>query len=310
MRFGANLPTMSIAGEQHSLERLLTFVETAEDLGYSALGIPDHLVYPMIDPLTAAAAVLPKMRRMELVTSVVLAVVRGPVATAKALTALDILSGGRVTAGIGPGSSPVDYTAVGIPWEERWRRVDECMQAMRAMMTPGAEPFVGDFYSTEGFELRPAPPRETGIPLWFGTWGSDAGLRRVVKYADGWLASASHTDPATFGEAWERIKHGLAEADRDAARFPNSISTMYLCITESEAEAERAIERIAVSAHRPVESLREILPVGPPEHCAAVLNAYAKAGAQRVFVHPVGEPLEQIRLFMERVVPLVDAAER
>lgn len=305
MQYGANLPTGAIAGEQHSLERLLTFVETAEELGYSALGIPDHLVYPMIDPLTAAAAVLPKIQRMELVTSVVLAVVRGPVATAKALTALDILSGGRVTAGIGPGSSPVDYLAVGIPWEERWKRVDECMQAMRAMLSPGAEPFVGEFYTTEGFELLPVPPRENGIPLWYGSWGSDAGLRRVVGYADGWLASASHTDPTTFGEAWKRIEQGLEEAGRDASQFPNSISTMYLRITDSEAEAERALERVAVSAHQPADSLRQTLAIGPPEHCAAVLNAYAEAGAQRVFVHPVDEPLEQIRLFMENVVPLV-----
>ena len=82
---------------------------------------------------------------------------------------------------------------------------------------------------------------------------------------------------------------------------------MYLRITDSEAEAERALERVAVSAHQPADSLRQTLAIGPPEHCAAVRNAYAEAGAQRVFVHPVDEPLEQIQLFMENVVPLVAA---
>jgi alkanesulfonate monooxygenase SsuD/methylene tetrahydromethanopterin reductase-like flavin-dependent oxidoreductase (luciferase family) len=305
VRFGAHLPVGVIEGEQHTLERFLTYVEAAAALGYSSLAIADHLTNAMIDPLTALAAVLPKTQRMELITSVALPVLRGPVPTAKALTALDILSGGRLTAGVGPGSSAADYLAVGIPYEERWKRMDECMQALRALLTPGAAPFTGEFYTTEGLDLLPPPPRRTGIPLWFGTWGSDAGLRRVVKHSDGWLASAFNIDPTRFGVAWDKIKRGLAEAGRDAEHFPNAVSTMFVYVTENKADAERALERAARALHRPIDSLRPLLAIGSPEHCAALFNAYAQAGAQQLFVNPMREPVEQLRLVMERVAPMV-----
>ena len=62
---------------------------------------------------------------MTIATTVCLPVIRGPVQTAKTLAALDVLSGGRLVVGIGAGSSPRDYAAVGIPFEERWPRFEE-----------------------------------------------------------------------------------------------------------------------------------------------------------------------------------------
>jgi alkanesulfonate monooxygenase SsuD/methylene tetrahydromethanopterin reductase-like flavin-dependent oxidoreductase (luciferase family) len=59
---------------------------------------------------------------------------------------------------------------------------------------------------------------------------------------------------------------------------------------------------------RPVEALRELaLPIGSPEDCAARISAYAEAGAERVFVWPLADELEQLEAFRENVVPLVAA---
>ena len=70
---------------------------------------------------------------MTLATTVALPVVRGPVALAKGLAAIDLLSGGRLVVGVGPGSSARDYAVVGVPFEERWKRLDEAVQALRAL---------------------------------------------------------------------------------------------------------------------------------------------------------------------------------
>jgi alkanesulfonate monooxygenase SsuD/methylene tetrahydromethanopterin reductase-like flavin-dependent oxidoreductase (luciferase family) len=69
---------------------------------------------------------------MKLVTTVALAALRGPVPLAKALAALDVLSGGRVIAGVGPGSSRADYDAVGVSFDQRWQRFDEALQPSSA----------------------------------------------------------------------------------------------------------------------------------------------------------------------------------
>ena len=88
---------------------------------------------------------------------------------------------------MGPGSSPEDYAAVGLDFSERWPRFDEAIGAVRALWRPDGAPFVGRFYSTEGLSLEPLPAQLHGPPIWVGSWGSDAGLRRVAVWPTaGW----------------------------------------------------------------------------------------------------------------------------
>jgi alkanesulfonate monooxygenase SsuD/methylene tetrahydromethanopterin reductase-like flavin-dependent oxidoreductase (luciferase family) len=61
--------------------------------------------------------------------------------------------------------------------------------------------FTGRFYSTDGISLEPRPTSVDGPPVWIGSWGSSAGLRRVARLGEGWLASAYNTTPALFAEA-------------------------------------------------------------------------------------------------------------
>ena len=68
--------------------------------------------------------------------------------------------------------------------------------------------------------LAPAPRREGGIPLWLGSWGSDAGLRRVARLGDGWFASAYNTTPEVFGVARESLAAELRARGSDPGGFP------------------------------------------------------------------------------------------
>jgi alkanesulfonate monooxygenase SsuD/methylene tetrahydromethanopterin reductase-like flavin-dependent oxidoreductase (luciferase family) len=138
VEFGVHLPLISSAGEQRSLDGLIAFTEAARDLGYTHLCVNDHLVFsrPWLDGPTALAAVLPHSGQMTLATTVAVPVLRGPAATAKILAAIDLLSGGRLVVGLGPGSSARDYELVGVPFEERWKRLDDAVQALRAYFLP------------------------------------------------------------------------------------------------------------------------------------------------------------------------------
>lgn len=100
-------------------------------------------------------------------------------------------------------------------------------------------PFTGQFYSTAGIDLRPRPAQAAGPPIWIASWGSEAGLRRVARLGDGWLASAYNTTPALFAEALTRLNGYLAGHGKDPEVFPNALATMWLYITENSSEADQ-----------------------------------------------------------------------
>jgi alkanesulfonate monooxygenase SsuD/methylene tetrahydromethanopterin reductase-like flavin-dependent oxidoreductase (luciferase family) len=306
--FGAHLPLMDFGGNPYTLDHLRAYTKTAAQLGFDALSVNDHMVFPVpwLDGPIALASVIEHSEKMTLATTVVLATVRGPVPVAKTLGAIDRLSGGRLVVAVGPGSSMQDYEAVGLDFSERWHRLDEAIGALRALWHPDGAPFVGRFYSTEGVSLEPLPAQPHGPPIWVGSWGSDAGLRRVGRLADGWLASAYNTTPDLFSDAWHGLRSKLADYGKASGSFPNALSTMWCYITDHRDEAERVLrERVVPTVHRPEDMLRERLPIGPPELFAEKLTAFAKAGVQRVFIWPVADEVHQLERFWNEVRPLV-----
>ena len=308
MDFGAHLPLMDFGGNPYTLDHLTAYTETAARLGFSALSANDHMVFsvPWLDGPTALAAVIGHSGTMTLATTVSLPVIRGPVPLAKTLAAIDRLSQGRLVVAVGPGSSQQDYDSVGVDFAERWARLDESIGALRALWRADAAPFVGRFYSTEGISLDPHPIRTEGPPIWLGSWGSAAGLRRTARLGDGWLASAYNTTPTLFAEAWSHLQGILPSHGKDPASFPNALATMWFYITDDRAEADRVMrERVVPTIHRPEEMLRERLPVGPAELFAEKLSAFARAGVQRVFLWPVADEAHQLELFWETVRPAI-----
>jgi alkanesulfonate monooxygenase SsuD/methylene tetrahydromethanopterin reductase-like flavin-dependent oxidoreductase (luciferase family) len=308
VEYGAHLPLMDFGGHPYTLDHLTDYARRAADLGFATLAANDHLVFaiPWLDGPTALAAVTGSSGSMTLATTVALPVVRGPVPLAKAIVAIDRLSGGRVVVGVGPGSSRLDHGAVGLDFEERWRRLDEAVQALRSLWRAGGEPFIGRYYSTAGIDMRPRPTRPSGPPIWIGSWGSDAGLRRTARLADGWLASAYNTTPAAFADAWTRLQDRLADEGRDAAAFPNALATMWFHITDDRVEADRIVtDRLVPAIGRPEAMLRERLPVGPAGAFAEKLHAFREAGVQQVLVWPVADEARQLELFCDQVVPRI-----
>jgi alkanesulfonate monooxygenase SsuD/methylene tetrahydromethanopterin reductase-like flavin-dependent oxidoreductase (luciferase family) len=306
--FGAHLPLMDFGAHPYTLEHLVAYTRTAAQYDFSVLAANDHLVFsvPWLDGPTALAAVLGHSGDMTLATTVALPVVRGPVPLAKTLASIDRLSDGRLIVAVGPGSSQQDYEAVGIDFEERWERLDEAVCALRALWQSDREPFAGRFYSTEGMTLEPRPARPDGPPVWIGSWGSEAGLRRVARLGDGWLASAYNTTPALFRGAKEYLDSQLLRHGKDPATYPNALGTMWFYLTEDRAEADRVMrERVVPTVHRPEAVLRERLPIGPAELFAEKLSEFERAGVQRIFIWPVADEARQLARFCEQVRPAV-----
>jgi alkanesulfonate monooxygenase SsuD/methylene tetrahydromethanopterin reductase-like flavin-dependent oxidoreductase (luciferase family) len=276
VELGVHLPLMQFGDDALSLPRLQATVDAARACGFSAVSANDHLVFqtPWLDGLAALASIAERSGGMTLATTIALPVIRGPVALAKALTALDVLSQGRVIAGVGPGSSERDYQAVGIPFEERWKRLDEAIVALRGLLAGGLEPRRGD------------------IPVWIGSWGSRAGLARVARLGDGWIASAYNTTPERFADARRVLPDG----------FPNALATMWTWVSKDRAEGDRVLRDVlAPILRRDPDELREQVCIGPAGHCAELLARYAEAGCERVFLWPLGDEARQIEAIADTV---------
>jgi alkanesulfonate monooxygenase SsuD/methylene tetrahydromethanopterin reductase-like flavin-dependent oxidoreductase (luciferase family) len=271
MEFGAHLPLIEFDGAPSTLADLRAYAGRAAALGYSWLCANDHLVFsrPWLDGPTALAATIDAAADMTIATTVALPVVRGAAPTAKTLAALHQLSGGRLVAGLGPGSSRDDYAMVGAAFDERWKLFARAVGEVRSLLGAGAP------------------------PIWLASWGSPAGMRRVARLGDGWLASGYNTTPARFRDGVAALPDG----------FPNAIATMWLHVTESRRAADKLIDDVlAPMLRRPAEAVRELsLPIGPPKLCAERISAYQQAGAERILVWPVGDELRQLELFREIV---------
>ena len=298
---------MRFGEQQLSRRRLEATVDAARDCGFAAVAANDHLVFqtPWLDGLTALASVIEHSGEMALATTVCLPVLRGPVPLAKALAAIDVLSEGRLVAGLGPGSSERDYRALGIPFEERWARFDEALVVLRALLRGERMPETPRFHPIPpDVELAPGPHGQDGIPLWVGSWGSPAGLARVARAGDGWLASAYNTSPERFAAARTDLAHRLEQRGRQPDGFPNALATMWTWVTETRAEGDRVLaDVLAPLLRRDPDQLGGQVCVGPAGHCAELLSRYAEAGCERVYLWPLGQEGRQLELMAAAVAP-------
>ena len=313
MEYGITIPRTEIAEQPDPLKYLTHFAESAAQMGCAYCVTGDRLESGLdaFNMLTAIAAVSGDMR---LVTSVLVLPPRGILVSAKQFAALDVLSGGRVIAGVGTGSMFRDYEVVGMNPDDMWPRFEEGVKAMRAYLTPGAQPFKGKFYDTTGVDLQPKPVQQPSLPIWIGSWGSNVGLRRVARLADGWLSSAGpgHQSPEQFAEDVKRLNAFLVEEGKDPATFPSAVSTMALFISEDADERARIggpgyVPRpegggVAQPPDRPSEDPHAHDMVGSRAACLDKVRRWQAAGIHALYLVPRGpDPLGQMRLFMDEV---------
>lgn len=303
MEFGVHLPLIDFGDGLLERHEFRSYVAAASDLGYATLAANDHLVWqrPWLDGPTTLTSLHAEAGDMALATSISLPAVRHPIVLGKWLTTLGCLTGNRIIAGLGPGSSSGDYAAVGVPFEDRWARFDEALRVVKAIVR-GDPPPTGAFYDVEEVRLDPLPA--TPPEVWFGSWGSDRRLRAMAQIADGWMASGYNTTPEGFAQARERLDGHLITCGRDPAVFPDLIATMWLCVTETRDEAEQVLQEVLAEVlRRDPHALATQLPVGPPDHCIDLLRSYAQAGAHQILLWPIRDPVHQLHRFHELVAP-------
>lgn len=299
-----HLPQVATSGGRPDVHRVRDVADAAHELGLAAVCANDHLAFhqPWLDGPTLLAAVADRTDGMDLATTVALPSLRGPVQLAAALSTLASLAPGRVVAGVGAGSSATDHALAGVPFEDRWPRFEESLAVLRGLVAGGPVP-AGWAGLLAGAEVA-APPEP--VPLWVASWGSPAGLRRVARWGDGWLASAYNTTPEAFADGRRRLAQERAR--RGHPDLPAALASMWTWVTDDPADAERVlVDVLAPLVRRDPAELRERVCVGTSEHCADLLRRYAAAGCTRVHVWPLGDEVGQLDRVVRDVLPRVHA---
>src|SRR5215813_4989691 len=231
MRFGFALPQV---GSAVGPEPLVTVAKRAEDLGFDSLWVLDRILWPInpqvpypigdgslpakyksvLDPLETLTFAAAHTRRIALGTSVLNLPWYTPVLLARRLTTLDILSGGRLRVGFGMGWSLDEYEAAGAPWEERGKRADEIIAALKTIWTTDPVEFQGKYYRIPKSFIELKPVQKPHPPIYMAAFTPSA-MKRVAKEANGWFPVG--VPLAAVPQMFEGIKGMAKEAGRDPA---------------------------------------------------------------------------------------------
>lgn len=216
---------------------------------------------PMPDPLEVLAHLAATTEQLVLGTCVVVAPLHSPAVLAKRAATLDLLSGGRFVLGLGIGWQREEYAAVGVPFERRGERLEECVGAMRALWTDDPATYEGRTVSFRDVHLTLRPT--TGqVPIVLGG-NSEPAIRRAGRLADGWF-------PYTIGP--EELARGAQVLRESAEAAGRSAGDIEITVWPGSADPKRELD-------------------------SAWLRRYLEAGATRIITRPrVTKPADLQRL--------------
>ncbi|MBI2868173.1 MAG: LLM class F420-dependent oxidoreductase [Chloroflexi bacterium] len=201
VKFGIRLPVvLEVDGgpweDQAGPDTLVRLSQQAEKLGYEYVSAADHVAVPKevlprigarwYEPFVTLAFIAATTTRIRLFTSIVVVPYRPPLPTAKAVSTLDHLSGGRLIFGAAAGYQEREFEALGVPFRQRGAITNEYLRAMKALWTQEVASFEGRFCRFRDVAIAPRSIQKPHPPIWIGG-DSQAALRRAVEIGDGWV---------------------------------------------------------------------------------------------------------------------------
>jgi len=348
-RFGVRV---TCAGPLSGADALLRSSVAADRLGFDTLWVHDYLVWNQLldsvhiscgsreaywdssarddyeplfmESLTNLAFLAGVTENIRLGLAVLCLPYREPLATAKQIANIDVLSNGRLELGVGQGAPlsthNVEFEVMGMSRGTKVRRTREMFEAMREVWTKDKASVDGEFYKFQEAEVYPKPVQKPYPPVWIGG-SAEKSLEMIADYADGWLSF--WITPEQFPAAIDDIKTRIAERGRDPEAFTVGTEIqVYLADTMEQARADVEPTMLAFEEgyagttghHQSEEERGDTLTaiwnsslVGSPDDVSGQIQAYLDAGCtafeMKFIYHSVDQLIEQWTRFQEEVAP-------
>lgn len=299
MRFSLTLRPDS--GDPVLAGDIAAFARLGESLGYHAVYITDHytITTPNLHSVGAAAVVAATTERIGIGFAAYQAPLRHPIAAAKELASLDILSNGRLIAGLAAGSFEPEFRALGLPFAQRGAMLEESIRAIKCLWTEDKASFAGDFWSFENVTIHPKPIQKPHPPIWIATWtAAPRAARRVALHADGWQASGLHSAVDALPGGIRHIEKACAEI----GRHPEEIGRAYVnTIVEFGATPDDAWETLNRNSNAKRE--RDLCLLGDAAAINARIEAMQRCGMQEISFQLAPTALDTMRRIADEVMP-------
>jgi probable F420-dependent oxidoreductase len=290
-----------------AIGEMMDNVRLAERLGFDGVWSGDHIIMhsPIMDVMTVLASFAAITERVTLGTAVYLMPLRHPVATAKQVTSLDLLSGGRFIFGVGVGGEiQREFDAVEVPVHERGRRTDEGLDILTRVLSQDDVTYEGTYYRIHNVTLAPRPHQRPYPPIWVGG-RSDAALRRTARFGNCWLGYLVSEN--RLREAMHKIQDLAPEYGRNPADIAGGM-LLFTAIADDYATAKQmAINNLSRRYNQPFDNLVERYCVmGTPDQCLEKIQAFVEAGMRNLvfsFTCPADQTPAQLTRCAEELLP-------
>jgi alkanesulfonate monooxygenase SsuD/methylene tetrahydromethanopterin reductase-like flavin-dependent oxidoreductase (luciferase family) len=287
MDIGIGLPA-TIPGTKGSL--VLDWAKRADSASFSSLGVLDRMVYPNYEPLIALAAAAAVTSRVRLMTTVLLAPLRGAGVLAKQAASIDALSEGRLTLGLGVGGREDDFRVAPASFRDRARRFEEQLDIMKRIWS-------GQPVSEEMGPVGPPPAREGGPELLIGGY-SPTPIRRVGRWADGFI-SGGVPDPEQVRQMFDLAEESWRAEGREGK--PRLVASLYYALGPNAARGGDYIRDYYSYFGPAADDMARSIP-SSPEAVEGLIRGFGEAGADEVICWPTVAELDQV----DRLDELVD----
>jgi alkanesulfonate monooxygenase SsuD/methylene tetrahydromethanopterin reductase-like flavin-dependent oxidoreductase (luciferase family) len=325
--FGLTLSNRALVMRGTPPKELIDMAVEAENSGViDAVWVGDSILSkPRLECIPLLGAIAAHTSRVKLGVACMATIAqRNPVLLALQWASLDVLSGGRtwLAACLGyPASqhpmAAKELAVMGVGSNERPARLEEMIQALRVLWSDEHASFQGKFYSFDNVNLLPKPTQQpcpiyiagTPRPAQIGERGVERSLRRIARYADGWMTN--QIELAMFKDYLGRLRDMLVQEGRD----PNAFKTVLYYGTTVNRDREQAFleAKAFLDGYYQKDFTRPGVEIwtacGPVEHCVDCLRGFIDAGVDHVAIRPIGADLtEQFRIYLEEILPALNSA--
>ncbi len=330
MRFGLALPHYDFSfpeGGPIVFDRVAEVARLAERYEFDSVWVSDHFFLSQsryggpsdpvgsLEPLTTLAGLAAITERVRLGTLVLCAPFRHPAVLAKAATAVDLVSAGRLDLGVGAGWYEDEFRAFAYDFPgtgERFAVLEETLEALGLLLPGGPATLRGKHFHLEQAYNHPIPVQRPRPPIWLGSKGGDRSLRLAARLADGWN-TVWRWSPDAYGQRVARARAICEEVGRDPGTLRLSVG-LFTVVGDDDrdlAARVRALRRWSPGSALAKESLagfRADTLTGTPEQIRERLVAFADLGVEEVIVAPAAAPFaipepRIVEVFAEAVMP-------
>jgi probable F420-dependent oxidoreductase len=291
-RVRVGLALGAFAGDVPRGRELAGLARGAEGAGFDSLHVGDHVQWhaPIHETTVLMATFAAATERVRIVSDVIVLPFRHPVLLAKTIASLDVLSGGRLTLGVGVGGDYApEYAAMGVPIGQRGARADETLEILRGLFAQERLSYAGRYFTIEDVGIAPRPLQQP-FPVWVGGTSPGA-LRRAARFGSGCISVFA--SERKFARLAADLQGLLAERGRPAASLTlGSFLFVHVDPDRSRARA-RAAHHVDEVYRLPGETIVDRFgAAGPVEACVERVRAYVEAGAAEIVLYPLCDPAE------------------